>query len=220
VANFDVPLKIAARRRAKGYLVTDAETPLIREWVSFIERKFGTDPNDIIDPNQYTAVQIAKNGWAPFPQLSHDDPKVSGIIDMLLPEWRIAVNQLVTDCIVPLPYSTDGMFDFSALFNGNIVGPPPCNKPQLNKKINIEPSTLESSKTKVNNQAKSNINRTPSKPLKSNNATTESKRRAASRKKTTKEPGTTISSSSDEGNTVRRPSISPDHGAGTASPPS
>lgn len=101
-APMNITLEEAAHRKLNGLLVTDSETPIIREWIAYVQRVHGAPKNSHID--DYFARQILEKSWAPFPQLHHTDPLVLELVMTLVPNALEIIAALNSGKIVVNTY--------------------------------------------------------------------------------------------------------------------
>lgn len=121
VASSQVDTIVAAKRKAVGYLVTDPETPLIREWCTFILGLPG-EFDGMIDPSNYYARLIQSQPETAYPQLDHDDPLVLRVVYQLLGDKFPLYLQVISEGCTEVVQPRVPVEDLLVLSRGGLTG--------------------------------------------------------------------------------------------------
>jgi len=116
----DVSPQVQVARKAFGYSVTDAKTPIIKEWIEFISLNFGLA--EIPDSGQYFAMLSYDDLESRYPQLECDDPLVISCVAKLVPDFENILERINSGLndLAPEPEFNDVLFDCVA--RGRIAG--------------------------------------------------------------------------------------------------
>lgn len=103
VAPKDVPLGLAASRKARGFRVTDSNTPLIAQWCDYIERTYGVSELKDDREMNWWVRGIHKFHLPPFPQTNINDPLVQAVaLELVGPSLDHYIQCLTTGNFPPL----------------------------------------------------------------------------------------------------------------------